>query len=247
MNDFPIPELERLPTRISPCPIIEAILEIRFVTTTSWRLMPGLFYREISDRYAEPEDLPLGKMPEELRRGDARLAHQPLTRFDGKPFSIHFGPRVVSLIAAGEYPGWSAVRDEMRWLLDRLQATGIVLEGDRLGMRYVDFFGGNLFPNLVVETKCAHQPVEAEMNLTTVFKKGGFHARLILNNSVLVENGGETKAGSVFDLDLFLPASKFELFEDGLEKFEEAHRLNKEVFFGLLKPEFLDKLNPEYA
>ena len=53
--------------------------------------------------------------------------------------------------------------------------------------------------------------------------------------------------GSAFDLDLALPATGFDLFENGLDRFEEAHRLNKEIFFGLLKPEFLATLSPEYS
>lgn len=247
MQDFPIPALDRLPTRISPCPIVEAILEVRFVTRKSWTLMPGQFFSEISDRYMEPELLPLGHLPDELRKTEKKWTYKPLVRFAGEPFAIQFGPRMVSLIANGEYPGWSAVREEMSWLLDRLKATKIVAEGERLGMRYIDFFPGNIFPNLMVETRSAGELVgAAEMSLTTVFQREEFRARLLLNNSVFVERGGEAQAGSVLDLDLFLSASKFELFEDGMDKFEVAHRLNKEVFFGLLKPDFLDTLAPEY-
>jgi hypothetical protein len=43
-----------------------------------------------------------------------------------------------------------------------------------------------------------------------------------------------------------LEASGFDIFVDAVEKFEEAHRCNKEIFFGLLKTNFLDRLAPQY-
>jgi hypothetical protein len=33
MSHLPIPEIDKLPTQISPCPIVEAILEVRFVSS----------------------------------------------------------------------------------------------------------------------------------------------------------------------------------------------------------------------
>lgn len=38
----------------------------------------------------------------------------------------------------------------------------------------------------------------------------------------------------------------FDLFQNGLAKFGEAHQFQKQIFFGLLKPEFLATLNPVY-
>ena len=66
-GDFPIPTPERLPTKIDPCPIVEAILEIRFVTSESWRTLPGLLFAHIRDRYPEQKDLPLAQLPKERR------------------------------------------------------------------------------------------------------------------------------------------------------------------------------------
>ena len=37
------------------------------------------------------------------------------------------------------------------------------------------------------------------------------------------------------------------LFEDGITRFDEAHLLVKQIFFGLLKPDFLATLNSVYS
>src|SRR6266516_7829439 len=66
-DDFPIPIPDRLPIKIDPCPIVEAILEVRFVTSESWATLPGLLFAHIRDRYPEQKDLPLAQLPEEIR------------------------------------------------------------------------------------------------------------------------------------------------------------------------------------
>ena len=84
------------------------------------------------------------------------------------------------------------------------------------------------------------------MNFATVFRRGDLTARLLLNNGAMVEREGEVQSGSVLDLDVWLEASGFDVFENGAERFEDAHRCNKEIFFGLLRTDFLDSLAPEY-
>lgn len=247
-EDFPIPIPERLPVRITPCPIVEAVLEIRFVTSEDWSVLPGLLYTEIRGKYPNKENLPLSEMPESIRKTQPDLTHKPLVKFSGEhAFLIQFGPRVVSLIAGRDYPGWQAVHTEMEWLLGKLQAAGFITEGERLGVRYIDFFAGDLFPNLIIQTQIGEQVLTgSEMTVSRVFRKEPFGARLLLNNSVFIADGDEGKPGSVFDLDIRLEAGDFDLFDDGLVRFSEAHELNKQMFFGLLKPDFLATLSPEF-
>src|ERR1700693_6515368 len=99
VNDsMPIPRLDRMPVRINPCPIIEAIIEIRFVSTEPWRTMPGLLFSHIRERYTVSRDLPLATFPEDFRRQNPALMYLPLVQFVRSNFLIQFGPRVVSLV-----------------------------------------------------------------------------------------------------------------------------------------------------
>ena len=114
-------------------------------------------------------------------------------------------------------------------------------------MRYIDFFAEDIIPHLVIGVRADGDPVAGfEMSLTTAFPCGDFTARLVLNNGALVTRPDGVVRGSILDLDLWLESSGFDVFENSLERFEDAHRRNKEIFFGLLKPEFLGKLSPEY-
>lgn len=248
-DNFPIPIPARLPTKITPCPIVEAILEIRFVTSESWRTLPGLLYAKIRDRYPEQKDLALADMPEEMRRQQVAFANLPHMQFLGADFLIQFGPRVISLVTKpNKYPGWAALEKEMTWLLARLKECGFISEGERLGVRYVNFLHQNVFDQLILGVCVGQQPLTSgETAVTSVLRKKPFSARLHVANSVLLGDEAEVRKGSVLDIDVWLGALDFDLFEDGIAKINDAHRFEKEIFFGLLKPEFLASLNPEYT
>jgi uncharacterized protein (TIGR04255 family) len=245
--DFPIPHRDKLPSRISPCPILEAVMEIRFVTGEDWAFLPGLLITQIKDRYPKSEKLPISDMPEEFLRSDPGLTYSPRMRFIGEGFVIQLGPRVISLLTKGEYPGWRRIREELVWLIDRLKRAGFIHEGERLGMRYIDFFEVDIFSRLVLNIHSDGQAVSGvDMNFATVFRRGDLTARLLLNNGAMVTRGNQVATGSILDLDVWLEASEFDVFSDAVDRFEDAHRCNKEIFFGLLKTDFLDSLAPEY-
>ena len=249
MNEnFPIPTPSRLPIKITPCPIVEAILEIRFVTTESWRTLPGLLYAHIREKYPQQRDLPLAAFPEEMRRHELALQHLPLVQFLSEDFLIQFGPRVISLVTKpNKYPGWTALEKEMQWLLQELQQIGFISEGERLGVRYINFLTQNVFDQLILGVTVGPQTLTAgETSLTNVLRKKPLTARLHVANSALLGGDEDVRKGSIVDIDVGLGALDFDLFTNGLAKFGEAHTFEKDIFFGLLKPEFLATFNPEY-
>ncbi len=248
-SEFPIPIPDRLPIKIDPCPIVEAILEIRFVTQESWATLPGLLFARIRDRYPEQKTLPLAQIPEEMRRREPAFTYQPLIQFLSRgDFLIQFGPRVVSLVAKSkEYPGWPALEDETRWLMSQLQQTGFVSEGERLGVRYINFFNFDVFEKLQLEV-CAGEKCLAgnELSVTTVLTRPPLTSRLLVANSAILGTDDGARHGSILDVDVWVGPADFDLFQNGLAKFNEAHEFEKQIFFGLLKPDFLATLSPIY-
>ncbi len=247
-GNLPIPIPDRLPTKIDPCPIVEAILEARFVTSESWRTLPGLLFSQIRDRYPEQKDLPLAQLPEEIRRREPAFTYQPLVQFLSHDFLIQFGPRVVSLVTKpNQYPGWPAVEQEMTLLLELLQKIGFITEGERLGVRYINFFELDIFEKLLLDVMTGGKRLAgAELSIATVLPRPPLTARLQVINSAILGTGEGARPGSVLDVDVWLRSLDFDLFQNGIAKFAEAHHFEKQIFFGLLKPEFLTTLNPVY-
>ncbi|MBE7537683.1 MAG: TIGR04255 family protein [Opitutaceae bacterium] len=227
---------------------MEAIFEIRFVPRQPWENLPGLLHAQIKGHYPEQATLPLYQIPEEFRRQQADLKYQPLIRFFGNDFSIHLGPCMVALITKSHgYPGWNRIHEELRWLMDRLMAGDFIEETERLGVRYVDFIEGNVFDKLKLALQLAGEPVtDAHTEVTTILKDGPLTIRLAASNGAIVGVGESAKSGSVLDLDAWYGALGVELFDNGLNRFSEAHQAIKSLFFGLLKDDFLNSLNPLY-
>ena len=187
-------------------------------------------------------------MPEEIRRGEPAFAYQPLVQFLSRHFLIQFGPRVVSLVTKpNHYPGWAALEEEMTWLLGQLNKIGFVSEGERLGVRYINFFAFDIFEKLLLELITGGRTLAgAELSITTVLPRAPLTARLQVANSAILGTGDGARHGSIIDVDVWLGSLDFELFQNGLEKFRESHQLEKQIFFGLLKSDFLATLNPVY-
>jgi len=69
------------------------------------------------------------QVPELIRAQDPALQNLPLLQFKGETFLVQVGPRVVSLVTKqNSYPGWPAIRTELVWLLEKIQAAGFVRE-----------------------------------------------------------------------------------------------------------------------
>lgn len=246
---FPIPFPDRLPVQIEPCPIVESIFEMRFAASEPWATLPGLLYAQVRERYREQKALPLAELPEEIRRHDAALAHLPLHQFISPNFFIQLGPRSVGLATRpSAYPGWPRIEEELRWLLPRIQAAGFVGEGERLGVRYIDFFAQDIFSHLHLDLTLAAKPLgDAERSVSTLLRHGALTIRLAVTNSAVVGQREDVKRGSVLDVDAWFAAPDFDLFTNGIERFSEAHLDIKRLFFGLLRQEYLLTLNPRYA
>jgi uncharacterized protein (TIGR04255 family) len=247
-SSFPIPIPARLPRKIEPCPIVEAVFEVRFTTTEPWRTLPGLLHEKIRERYPEQRDLPLAQIPDEIRRQEPTLANLPLMQFLGADFLVQLGPSVINLITKpNAYPGWARIQEQLRWLVEKVQEAGFIREAGRLGVRYIDFFEDDIFSKLALEVVVAAQPLRgSELRVATVLRRGAFTARLLVTNSAILGTVTEAKRGSVLDLDVWLGPLDFELFVNGMDKFSEAHLMVKQCFFGLAKADFVASLNPTY-
>lgn len=247
-SSFPIPRPNRLPTRISPCPIVEAVVEVRFVSTESWRNMPGMFHPLIRERYPEQQELPLASLPDDLRSRDPAFTWQPLLQYGGANLNVQFGPRVLSLVThSHHYPGWKTLEEELSWLFGRLEQSGIISETERIGLRYVDFFESDVWPMLDMGVRIAGETLTSgELSTTVVMRHPECQVRLQVSNGAFFQAASGVKRGSVLDLDVWHLGGDGSLFSDGLDRVRRLHQTSKEVFFGLLKPEFLNSLNPEY-
>jgi uncharacterized protein (TIGR04255 family) len=148
----------KLPVSISPCPIVEAVAEVRFETSVPEDAIFGLVYQTLKTDFPKVETLPVASLPAELRKSDPNLALQPLHRLDGKDLTVLVGSQAVSVGVHGGYPGWATVSERLNTTFTRIASTGLIVRTHRFGLRYINFFQGDIFPNLALSIAINNEP-----------------------------------------------------------------------------------------
>lgn len=245
---FPIPA--KIPRRIDPCPIVEAIMEIRFVPTRPWDHFPGLFADKFGAKFPKEEDTGVSQIPQMVRESDPRLTHLPFKRMVGEKFTLQVGPSVVGLVTKrNDYPGWDAFWPAMTEVMAGLSQLGVMREAVRFGLRYINFLSLDVFEQLTlglaINSKHLRLP---ETGINTVFFDDPFRHFVQINNATAFP-GKDSKVtlGSILDIDTSVTATTTDIFRQAEAFFPRAHVSEKAVFFGLLKSEYVAKhLNPHY-
>jgi uncharacterized protein (TIGR04255 family) len=248
-NEFPIRIPERLPTRIAKSPIVETITEVRFVTPVPEAALQGLLFAQIRKKYPKYVKLPGAELIAAVKEQNPILQYAPVAQYHSQEFIIQTGPRSVSLlIQPAKYPGWAVLSAEIAFFFEALKNADFVSEGERLGLRYINFFALDVLSNLDLEVHAHGKPLNsAELNLVCGLKREKAFVRLAIGNNAMAKITDEPRYGSILDIDVSFNSEEFTLFDGVIERLGDAHLIAKQIFFGLLKQEFLDTLEPEYS
>jgi uncharacterized protein (TIGR04255 family) len=249
MPDSPKSIDSRLPTRITPCSIVNAITEVRFQTDQSPTVVPGLVYSAVRERFPKQTDLPHAQIPDAARATMPELRYAPTVVMNGEQLSLHVGPRCLFLGMNGtEYPGWSAYREMLTWVLAQIRPLRLVKVPERMGLRYMDFFTNPVQECLQVDLLIGGKSeVARPLQIVSELERRGHACRVqISNNSVLASPTGP-KQGCLLDVDLGFGSDSQLFWDQAVVLFDQAHEVQKEMFFReLVRPSFLATLKPEY-
>lgn len=239
-----------LPTRISPCPIIGAIVEVRFLTDIRPTVVPGLVYGAVRDLFPNQKEGPGAGMPEEVRAMQPAFAYQPVLILEGEDLSMHVGPKnfFLAMKEGTEYPGWARYRHCLEKVLERLKPLGVIKAPERLGIRYTDFFAPPLKERLKVDLHVNGQSKgEGPLQLIYQVRMDDFAGRVRIDTGAMLRGPKGSRPGIILDVDLGFSVGTEEFWNKVLEQFDKAHTLQKEIFYrDLLEPSFLASLNPRY-
>lgn len=241
-------EVLTLPKKITPCPIIEAIVQLRFIPAVLPDAVFGIIYQEFEKDFpGKVEKLPILQLPEPIRAVDPNLIHQPYYKLSAGNLVFQIGPRVTSLSNLKEYMGWENLAAKLKELFSRLQKLRVVKAVEGLRFRYVNLFKDDVYNNINLRILMNDQPLRTlRKTLRAELDDNGFITILQIANPATVKIKNQSTKGSVIDIDVTHPAFETDFFEDMENILEKAHNIEKKLFFSLLKTEFLNTLSPEY-
>ncbi len=248
------------PLRLEQAPIVEAIVEIRFATNLPADAVFGVIYPLLQKEYPGYTQLPIMQLPAEIRKQELNLKYQAYYQLRGdSPLLVGVGPNVISIgytkynaDSMVDYPGWTSyIADEasrvIEIALDKLPSVKI----ERLGIRYQDFFESvNIFHGTEPSFEFPQRTTQSLMVKTTIADNDMVHGITISNsaNINIHMSGGnlEVKNGSILDIDTAIEKIKENTFDDIKSLLTRVHDANKELFYEILKKDFVDSLGAVY-
>lgn len=239
----------RIPKKITPDPVVESVVELRFDTNIPFEAVLGIVYPVLSDLIKGNFDkFPVLQLPEQVRMSDRNLKFAPHFKFVNNHYQVNVGPRVLAIVAIRPYKGWEEFNSIINDILVQFEKLNIIKTVSRLGVRYVDFFDElNINDQLKFEVTGFPYKLNG-LTLSSSFKvREPFTTNLHIATDQNIIIKGSSVSGSIFDTDTYIDCNKTYSSSDILKLIEKAHDIGKEVFFNSLKDEFIDTLNPEYS
>ncbi len=243
-----VTDLKGLPKKISPCPIVEAIVELRFSSAVLPDAIFGIIYQVFKDEFpGEPERLPILQLPDPIRSMDPALQYQPYYKLIAGNLIFQIGPRVTSLSNVKDYTGWETFSKRIKDAFSKVEKLKIIKSVERLGIRYINFFKLDIFDNINLKILMNDSRLDTlQTTLKTEIQDDNFINILQIANKAQATIQKELITGSVIDIDTVSKDIGETFFGEMENLLEKGHNIEKKLFFSLLKKEFLSTLNPEF-
>jgi len=237
----------KIPKKISPCPIIEAIVEIRFEPKIPTDAIFGLVYNSLKGEYPQVKKLPILEIPDAIRSNEPGFRFKPYNQLLDKNFIAQIGPRVFSLSNRKEYVGWGEFYGKITGSFSKLAELDMMSYVTRLGIRYINFFKFNIFEKINLQLLMNRKALPSTQTVIRAeLKDGNFRNVLHIANKAEVTVDEERNRGSIIDIDTVLEQRMPDFFEKMQGMLHEGHEKEKRLFFSLLKTGYLETLNPQY-
>lgn len=236
----------KIPKLLKKCPIVDVVVEIRFNAKIDSNAVFGVLYNSLNKKYQGP--VTQIQLPPPLMPIPQNGSFIPFFNITNKDHTIKIGPNVLIIGIAFPYMGWtkfSAISEE---ILKIALGTGIIGDVLRLGLRYRNFFEGDITDNLTFSlSNFRHKP--KNLNIRIEVDEDNVHSVMQYANNAVLENKANQikKLGSIVDIDSYRTYSSALNFKANLKKeLNMVHDAEKNVFFSLLKENFLNTFGPEY-
>ena len=241
---------KRMPLRLEKCPLVDALIEIRFESSIIGSAKFGIIYNLIRNDYKGPvTNLPILQVPEQIRKNYPNLKFKPLYRIEAEKYIIQIGDDVLCISSKIPYTGWGEFSSRTIELIKKISGENIINRVLRIGHRYVNFFEGDIMDKLTISkpTISGYQTNNILVR-TEIRDCDDFIDTVQITNSAMYKSpfNTDTLLGSLIDIDSFKEYGNNYFLENLESEINKVHTCEKNMFFSLLTEEFLNSLNPVY-
>lgn len=244
-----------LPTKLNNEPLVDAVFEIRFLSSVpASSIIPGVLYSKLAgNKSLEP--LPTEQIPKNIRDTDPNLRYAPVSRLNWDKFYISVSDRSVMVSCKHPYAGWSAFKSAIVEVLTLINDIKVIDSVERYSMKYVDIIESDDLATQVnmINMKVSlaeHMLTQEAVQLRMEIPDGDFIKVIqVATGAVVKLPQSNERNGVVIDVDIIAPLENLsfsELLSDIESRLDVIHQMNKFNFFGCLKTETIEMLEPSY-
>jgi uncharacterized protein (TIGR04255 family) len=224
----------KIPLKITPCPIVEAIVEIRFQAKVPSEAIFGMVYKSLREEYPKENKLPILQLPEPIRIADPNLRSKPHYQLLNEGFILQIGPEVVSLNTKKEYVGWNIFSEKIHRAFSEIANLDLIEKVTRFGIRYINFFDFNIYDKINLAILMNNESIRSKSTyIRTEIQDDKFVNILQITNNAKINIDNKEHKGSVIDIDTVMEEKYNDFFDRMKDFLEEGHRKEKKLFFSL--------------
>jgi len=236
-----------MPKKIIPCPIVNAIVEIRF--GNSRNKTDNEIYSLIKDELETNSGKSLNEKLQKLNFSHL-LTNQYLLK--DKNLVIQYGNDIISIINEIEYIGWEKFFKKIKKIWDKILKSDFIISFDNLTVKYInlfeekDFKTKNIFNKSTIDiTLNKNNIMNKNINLSINDNLNNTLKRYInINNKVNATIGDAKihKEGSLINISIHTnDFDKNNLYD----KINLCHNEVKKTFFSLLNDKFIEEIKKD--
>jgi uncharacterized protein (TIGR04255 family) len=240
--------LIKIPQLIDHGHIIESVVEIRFVPAnehTAFLDIVAAARSHVTNYSFHPAEI-----PRQIRQSDPQFEYSVEGSLNGEEYSIGIGSNTLVFNCVNGYKKWSEFFPFIKRVLET--AAGSIREVVRIGVRYTNFFEGmNDLSNFNVGFFAGAEDLKIEASkVHQMVLKFAMMSEVVSYNVTVANQASVPRAtspGALLDVDAYLDHGLHSpVGKQHFDQIDLVHSKEKEMFFVLLKDEFLKTLNPKY-
>lgn len=236
---------QKLPIKISPKRLKDTIVEIRYQPNIPFEYRLGFFYKILTQNQFK---VFTPHTPNFSEAGSSPFIRfeSPKNIFSNNVLHVHLENERVVFNSNGEYSGWNVFSSHIENCLQSFLSEGLIMNIHRVGLRFIsEFEDVQIFDQLKWQFDF---PWEECTTVNTSFRTEWVDETDFVTVNLLNNVQRDTSSFSLMDVDIRHEADSNSVTHTDaiMNMLNRLHSKEKLVFFGLMKDEFLQSLNPTY-
>jgi len=233
----------KIPKKINPDRLVDAIVAVRFESDLPAEVLLGVIFQSLNDSYIY---------------SNKNISKNQFPNGNSVKNSLFYNDRIKVMVLENslifniltEYIGWEHYKKEISNFIELIQKKGSPIKTfTKASVRYISEYKDVDLRNILnFNFTFGMSDVKSEVfTFRSEFEKDKQRVFLHLQNKIISKRiNNDLNKISVIDIDVMNDRLTCSNIQELLEEISKAHNLENEIYFNLLKEDFLKTLNPIY-